>query len=159
MGHSVGRWEGDTLMVDVTEFNGRNWFDRAGNFHSDALRLEERFTPISADAIHYEVTITDPNTFTEPWRISMPLYRRLEDNMQLLEYRCIEFVEEFLYGHVRKEQLVTTWGGRPSSWTSGARCRRATRSTTGIASEPRPWGRAGQPRSTRGRYRPDPPRR
>ena len=111
MGHSVGRWEGDTLVVDVTEFNGKNWFDRSGNFHSEALRLEERFTPISADAIHYEVTITDPNTFTEPWRISMPLYRRLEENMQLLEYRCIEFVEEFLYGHVRKEQLVTTWEG------------------------------------------------
>ena len=111
MGHSVGRWEGDTLVVDVTEFNGRNCFDRAGNFHSEALRLEERFTPISPDAIHYEVTITDPNTFTEPWTISMPLYRRLEDNMQVLEYRCIEFVEEFIYGHVRKEQLVTTWEG------------------------------------------------
>ena len=106
-----GPLEGDTLVVEVTEFNGRNWFDRAGNFHSEALRLEERFTPISADAIHYEVTIADPNTFTEPWRISMPLYRRLEENMQLLEYRCIEFVEEFLYGHVLKEQLVTTWEG------------------------------------------------
>ena len=111
MGHSVGRWEGDTLVVDVTDFNGKNWFDRAGNFHSDALHLEERFTLLSADAIHYEVTITDPNTFTEPWRISMPLYRRLEPNMQLLEYRCIEFVEEFLYGHVRKEQLVQRWEG------------------------------------------------
>lgn len=111
MGHSVGRWEGDTLVVDVTDFNGRNWFDRAGNFHSAALRLQERFTPISADAIHYEVTIEDPNTFTRPWTISMPLYRRLEPNMQLLEYRCIEFVEEFLYGHVRKEQLVRRWEG------------------------------------------------
>ena len=111
MGHSVGRWEGDTLVVDVTDFNGRNWFDRAGNFHSAALRLEERFTPISPDAIRYEVTIEDPNTFTRPWRISMPLYRRLEPNMQLLEYRCIEFVEEFLYGHVRKEQLVQRWEG------------------------------------------------
>ena len=111
MGHSVGRWEGDTLVVDVTDFNGRNWFDRAGNFHSAALRLQERFTPISADAIHYEVTIEDPNTFTRPWTISMPLYRRLEPNMQLLEYRCIEFVEEFLYGHVRKEPLVRRWEG------------------------------------------------
>ena len=96
---------------DVTDFNGRNWFDRAGNFHSAALRLQERFTPISADAIHYEVTIEDPNTFTRPWTISMPLYRRLEPNMQLLEYRCIEFVEEFLYGHVRKEPLVRRWEG------------------------------------------------
>ena len=111
MGHSVGRWEDNTLVVDVTDFNGKNWFDRAGNFHSEALHLVERFTPISPDAIHYEVTIEDPNVFTRPWRISMPLYRRLEPNMQLLEYRCIEFVEEFLYGHVRKEQLVKRWEG------------------------------------------------
>lgn len=111
MGHSVGRWEDDTLVVDVTHFNGKNWFDRAGNFHSTALRLEERFTPLTADALQYDVTIEDPNVFTEPWRISMPLYKRLEPNMQLLEYRCIEFVEEFLYGHVRKEPLVTRWEG------------------------------------------------
>ena len=111
MGHSVGRWEGDTLVVEVDNFNGKNWFDRAGNFHGEALRLEERFTPISADAIQYDVTIEDPDTFTEPWRISMPLYRRLEPDMQLLEYQCIEFVEEFLYGHVRKEPLVTRWEG------------------------------------------------
>ena len=111
MGHSVGRWEGDTLVVDVNRFNGKNWFDRAGNFHSIDLVLEERFTPISSDAIQYDVTITDPNTFTEPWQISMPLYKRLEPNAQLLEYRCIEFVEEFLYGHVRKEPLVTRWEG------------------------------------------------
>ena len=111
MGHSVGRWEGDTLVVEVTDFNGKNWFDRAGNFHSEALRLEERFTPISPDAIQYEVTIEDPNVFTRPWRIAMPLYRRLEPNMQLLEYRCVEFAEEFLYGHLRKEPLVTRWEG------------------------------------------------
>jgi hypothetical protein len=109
MGHSVGRWEGDTLVVDVTEFNGRNWFDRAGNFHSDQLKLVERFTPISADAIRYEVTIEDPKTFARPWKISMPLYRRLEPNMQLMEYRCIEFAEEFMYGHLRKNQLVKHW--------------------------------------------------
>jgi hypothetical protein len=111
MGHSVGRWEGDTLVVEVTNFNGNTWFDRAGNFHSDALHLTERFTPITPDAIRYEVTIEDPKVFTRPWKISMPLYRRLEPNIQLLEYRCIEFVEEFLYGHVRKEQLVTSWEG------------------------------------------------
>jgi hypothetical protein len=111
MGHSVGRWEGDTLVVDVTEFNGKNWFDRAGNFHSEALHLVERFTPISPDAIRYEVTIEDPKVFSRPWRISMPLYRRLEPNMQLLEYRCIEFVEEFLYGNLRKQPLVKRWEG------------------------------------------------
>ena len=111
MGHSVGRWEGDTLVVDVTNFNGRNWFDRAGNFHSEVLHLVERFTPLSRDAIRYEVTIEDPKVFTRPWTISMPLYRRLEPNMELLEYRCIEFVEEFLYGNLRKQPLVKRWEG------------------------------------------------
>ena len=111
MGHSVGRWEGDTLVVDVRNFNGKNWFDRAGNFHSDALHLVERFTPITPDAIRYEVTIEDPKTFARPWRIAMPLYRRLEPNIQILEYPCIEFAEEFLYGHVRKQQLVKRWEG------------------------------------------------
>jgi hypothetical protein len=111
MGHSVGRWEGDTLVVDVTNFNGKNWFDRAGNFHSDALHLVERFTRITPDAIRYEVTIEDPKVFTRPWKISMPLYRRLEPNIELLEYRCIEFVEEFLYGNLRKQQLVKRWEG------------------------------------------------
>jgi hypothetical protein len=111
MGHSAGRWEGDTLVVDVTEFNGRNWFDRAGNYHSEALHLTERFTPLTRDAIHYEVTVEDPNVFTRPWTISMPLYRRLEPNAQVLEYRCIEFVEEFMYGGLRKEPLVRRWEG------------------------------------------------
>ena len=111
MGHSVGRWDGDTLVVDVTEFNGKNWFDRAGNYHSEALHLTERFTPITKDAIHYEVTIEDPNVFTQPWKISMPLYRRLEPNAQLLEYRCTEFAEEFLYGGLRQQPLVRRWEG------------------------------------------------
>jgi hypothetical protein len=109
MGHSVGRWDGDTLVVDVTSFNGKNWFDRAGNFHSAALKLTERFTPITPDAMHYEATIEDPETFTRAWKISMPIYRRLEANAQLVEYPCIEFAEEFLYGHVRKQPLVKRW--------------------------------------------------
>src|SRR5499433_1033242 len=111
MGHSVGHWEGDTLVVDVTGFNGKNWFDRAGNFHSASLHLTERFTLMTPDAIRYEVTIEDPEVFTRSWRIEMPLYRRLEQNIQLIEYPCIEFAEEFLYGHVRKNQLVKRWEG------------------------------------------------
>jgi hypothetical protein len=111
MGHSVGHWEGDTLVVTVTEFNGKNWFDRAGNYHSEALKVTERFTPITKDAIHYEVRIEDPNVFTRPWTIAMPLYRRLEPNAQLLEYRCTEFVEEFMYGGLRRKPLVTRWEG------------------------------------------------
>jgi hypothetical protein len=111
MGHSAGRWEGDTLVVDVTNFNDRAWFDRAGNFHSDALHLTERFTLKSPDVIWYEVTIEDPNVYTRPWTIAMPLYRRAEPNMQLLEFRCNEFAEEFMYGNLRKEQLVKRWEG------------------------------------------------
>lgn len=111
MGHSIGRWEGDTLVVDVTNFNGKNWFDRAGNFHSDALHLVERYSPISPDAIRYEVTIEDPKTFTRPWTIAMPLYRRLEANAMVFDYPCMEFAEEFMFGHLRKEQLVKHWEG------------------------------------------------
>ncbi len=111
MGHSVGRWEGETLVVDVTNFNGKSWFDRAGNYHSDGLHLVERFTPISQDAIRYDVTIEDPKVFTKPWTISMPLYRRLEPNATVLDYNCVEFTEEFMYGNLRKEPLVKRWEG------------------------------------------------
>ena len=109
MGHSVGRWEGDTLVVDVTNFNDKTWFDRAGNFHSDALHLVERFTSITPDAVRYEVTIEDPNVFTRPWKITMPLYRRLEANIQLLDLGCPEIAEEFLYGMLRKKPLAAHW--------------------------------------------------
>jgi len=103
MGHSVGRWDGDTLVVDVTSFNDQTWFDRAGNFHSDALHVVERYTPISPYALTYEVTIEDPKVFSRPWKMSMPVYRRLEKNAQLLEFKCVEFAEELMYGHLRKQ--------------------------------------------------------
>ena len=111
MGHSVGRWEGDTLVVDVNSFTPTTWLDRSGNFHSDALQVVERYTPISRDAIQYEATIEDPNVFTGPWTISMPIYRRLDANARLLEFRCAEFVEETMFGHLRREQLVRRWEG------------------------------------------------
>jgi hypothetical protein len=102
MGWSKGHWEGDTLVVDVTGFNDQSWFDRAGDFHSDALHVVERYTPISANALNYEATIEDAKVFTRPWKISMPLYRHLEKNAQLMEFKCVEFVEELLYGKYRK---------------------------------------------------------
>jgi hypothetical protein len=102
MGWSRGRWEGDTLVVDVTGFNDKTWFDRAGNYHSRALHVVERYTPTSSNTMQYEATIEDPNVFTRPWKISMPLYRRVEANAQLVEYKCVEFVEELMYGHLRK---------------------------------------------------------
>jgi len=111
MGHSVGRWDGNTLAVTVTDHNPRTWLSRAGDFHSDAMRLEERFTPITPDAIRYEVTVEDPNVFTRPWKMSMVLYRQLEENAQLMDFRCVELVEETFLGHLRKEQLVKRWEG------------------------------------------------
>ena len=111
MGHSVGRWEGDTLVVEVTDLNGDTWFDRSGNYHSRALRVTERYTPITPYHIQYEATIDDPDVFTEPWTISLPLYRRMEEHARVLEYRCVEMVEELIYGHLRKEPLVEHWEG------------------------------------------------
>jgi len=91
MGDSRGRWEGDTLVVDVTDFNDETWFDRAGNFHSDALHVVERYSLLDPDHINYEATIEDPKTFTRPWKMSMILNRHKEKNFRLLEYECFSF--------------------------------------------------------------------
>ena len=93
MGWSNGRWEGETLVVDTKGFNDLSWFDRAGNFHSDALHVVERFTPRSAETINYEVTIEDPKVFTRPWKMSMPIYR-VKDMDRILEYQCVAESEE-----------------------------------------------------------------
>jgi hypothetical protein len=103
MGDSYGRWDGDTLVVDVSSFNDRTWFDHAGDFHSDALHVVERYTPVSRDILIYEATIEDSKVFTRPWKISMPLYRHVEKNAQLLEFKCVEFAEELMYGPLRKQ--------------------------------------------------------
>jgi hypothetical protein len=100
MGWSRGRWEGDTLVVDVTAFNDQTWFDRAGNFHSDALHVVERYTPVTPYHLRYEVTIEDPKVFTRPWKISMPIYRLVDNDQQLLEYKCVEFVEQLMFGQL-----------------------------------------------------------
>jgi hypothetical protein len=106
MGQSVGKWEGDTLVIDVTGFNEETWFDRAGNHHSDKLHVIERYTRTSPDVIAYEATIEDPKTFSRPWKISLPLYRRQEKNAQLMDFKCVEFVEELMYGAFRKKPLT-----------------------------------------------------
>jgi hypothetical protein len=104
MGWSNGHWSGDTLVVDVTSFVDQTWFDRAGNFHSGALHVVERYTPAGPDVIQYEATIDDPNVFTRSWKMSMPLYRRTEKNARLMEYKCVEFAEELMYGDLRKPE-------------------------------------------------------
>jgi hypothetical protein len=101
MGYSVGRWEGQTLVVEVTDQVAETWFDASGNFHSDALKVTERYTPMGENHMRYEATIEDPNVFTRPWTISMPLYRRVEQNAQILEYKCVPFAEDAVYGHLR----------------------------------------------------------
>ena len=106
MGYSHGRWEGETLVVESKGFNDSTWFSRAGDHHSEALKVTERYTPINANALQYEATMEDPKTFSRPWKISMPLYRRIDKNMQLLEFKCVEFVEELMYGHLRKQSTT-----------------------------------------------------
>ncbi len=97
LGDSRAQWQGDTLVVDVTDFNDLTWFDRAGNFHSDELHVVERYTPADADHINYEVSVEDPKVFTRPWKMSMILYRHKEKNFQLLEHECYGFEYEPYY--------------------------------------------------------------
>jgi hypothetical protein len=112
MGHSVGKWEGDTLVVNVSSFTPYTWFDRSGNFHSDGLRVTERYTPLGRDAIQYEARIEDAKVFTRPWTIRLPLYRRLESNARVVPFRCMEMAEETALGHLRREPLVKHWEGK-----------------------------------------------
>lgn len=105
MGQSVAKWEGDTLVVTVNGMNDRTWFDRAGNHHSDQMTVVERWTPTGPLTMRYEATITDPETFTRPWKMSFNLYKRIGEDARLNQFKCVEFVEELMYGHLRKEPL------------------------------------------------------
>ncbi|NQV68599.1 MAG: hypothetical protein HQ498_01100 [Pseudohongiella sp.] len=105
MGWSVGNFEGDTLVVDVTGISDATWFDRAGSHHSYQLHVVERYTMIDKDHIDYEATIEDPLVLTEPFTIKMPIYRRIEENARLMDFRCVEFVEELMYGESRRYPL------------------------------------------------------
>lgn len=109
MGDSRGRWEGDTLVVEVTNHNDRTWFDMVGNFHSEALKVTERYTLMDADTLQYEATIEDPKVFTRPWKISMPLHRH-KDMDRLLEYQCQAEREEANGAFERDRH---TWYPRP----------------------------------------------
>jgi hypothetical protein len=105
MGISHGVWEGDTFVVHSSGFNDQTWFDRAGNHHSEQMKVTERYAMTDADHINYSATIEDPATFTRPWTMSMPLYRRVERNAQLGQFKCVEFVTELMYGQLRKEPV------------------------------------------------------
>jgi hypothetical protein len=103
MGTNNGRWEGDTLVIDVTGLNGLAWLDRAGDFASNNLHVVERYTRVDPYHINYEATIEDPSVFTRPWKISMPLYKMVDKNAQILDFKCVEFAEELLYGQFKKQ--------------------------------------------------------
>ena len=103
MGWSNGHWDGDTLVIEVTGNSDQTWFDRAGNHHGALMKVTERYTLMDKDHVQYEATIEDPETFSRPWKISLPLYRRVEPNAQLLEFKCVEFSEELLYGDLTKK--------------------------------------------------------
>jgi hypothetical protein len=103
MGTSNGHWEGDTLVVDVSDLNGNSWFDRSGDFQTDSTHIVERFTLVDADHINYEATIEDKTIYTRPWKIGTVFYRRKEKNAQLNEFKCVEYAEELIYGDLRKK--------------------------------------------------------
>jgi hypothetical protein len=110
MGWSNAHWDGDTLVVDVTSLNGQTWLDRAGNYLSENARVTERYTPLGPNHIQYEATIEDATLFSKPWKISMPLYRIVDANYRLLEFKCEPFAEEKLYGHLRKPSAPAAEG-------------------------------------------------
>ena len=97
MGDGRAKWDGDTLVIDTVSLGDQTWFDQAGNFHSDALKVVERFAPIDANHINYEVTLDDAKVFTRPWKMNMIIYRRLEKNLELLDYECAEHVYEKVF--------------------------------------------------------------
>ena len=104
MGQSHGTWDGDTFVVEVSGLIDQSWYDRAGNYRSWESKVTERYTMIDKNTIEYTATIVDPQLYTEPWTISMPLYRRLEKDFELPQFKCVEFVEELLFGRFRKGQ-------------------------------------------------------
>jgi hypothetical protein len=97
MGKSDGSWEGNTLVVITTSQNEKTWLDRAGNFHSNQLKVTERFSLLDSSHIRYEATLEDPMTFSKPWTIEMTLYRLIDDNAELLEHKCVTFADKLLY--------------------------------------------------------------
>ena len=105
MGLSWAHWEGDTLVIETNGMHDQTWLDRSGNYHSDKLKVIERYTRTSEHTIDYSATLEDGDVFTRPWTITMPLYKRVGADAQMLRFSCVEYVEEMMYGHLRKEPL------------------------------------------------------
>jgi hypothetical protein len=102
LGWSNASWDGDTLVVEVSGLNGQTWLDRAGNFASANARVTERYTPLGPNHLQYEATIEDASVYTQPWTLRMPLYRIVDPDYRMLEFKCEPYAEEKIYGHLRK---------------------------------------------------------
>ncbi|RYZ09022.1 MAG: hypothetical protein EON61_12495 [Alphaproteobacteria bacterium] len=105
MGQSYGKWDGDTFVVEVTGLLPDTWLDRSGNLHGSTTKVTERWTPTSDHTMRYEATIEDEETYTKPWKIAFNLYKKVGEDAQLQQFKCVEFVEELMYGHLRKNPL------------------------------------------------------
>src|SRR5438132_3450433 len=132
MGDSRGRWDGDTLVVEVANHNDQTWLDAAGDFHSDALRLVERYTMRDADTIQYEVTIEDPKVFTRPWKISMPFSRQRGAD-RILEYHC----------QAEKEEAAGDFEPEPRTWYPGPNAPVPALAFGPPVERPQPWKAPG----------------
>jgi hypothetical protein len=105
MGQSYGKWDGDTFVVEVTGLLPDTWLDRSGNLHGASTKVTERWTRTSDHTMRYEATIEDPEVYTRPWTIAFNLYKAVGEDAQLQQFKCVEFVEELMYGHLRKNPL------------------------------------------------------
>ena len=105
MGQSYGKWDGDTFVIEVTGLMPDTWLDRSGNLHGSTTKVTERWTPTSDYTMRYEATIEDEEVYTKPWKIAFNLYKRVGEDAQLQQFKCVEFVEELMYGHLRKNPL------------------------------------------------------
>jgi hypothetical protein len=105
MGQSVGHWDGDTFVIEVTGLLPDTWLDRSGNLHGSSTKVTERWTRTSDHTMRYEATIEDPEVYTRPWKIAFNLYKAVGEDAQLQQFKCVEFVEELMYGHLRKNPL------------------------------------------------------
>jgi len=109
MGWSNGRWEGDALVVEVVGLMAELWLDRSGNFLGEGARVTERYTRIGPDHLRYEATIENPKVFTRPWTISLPLYRHIDPRAEIVEFNCVEYAEETMFGRVTRDWTPPTW--------------------------------------------------
>ncbi|MBZ5577998.1 MAG: hypothetical protein LAP40_15655 [Acidobacteriia bacterium] len=110
MGKSSGSWDGNVLVVTTIGQNEKTWLDRAGNFHSNQLKVTERFKLLDSSHIAYEATLEDPMTYSKPWTIEMPLYRLIDQNVEVLEHKCVPFADKLLYSdlmHLEQPKPVT----------------------------------------------------